>query len=279
MSVPLLHPRRKTAWLLTAALLGCAAPPAAPPPGAEPSPGLARIARTGEIRIGMTGEQPPLTMTARNGEMIGLDVALAAVLARSMGVEPRFVRLPFRELLDALDAGEVDLVMSGMTITPERSRRASFVGPYYTSGKSILTRSPELAAVQIPQDLDSAELRIAALEGSTSELFVRKWIPRATLVPSEGLEDAIRLVLADEVDLLIADRETCAFAVLRHPDAGLLNPPVTFTVEPMGIAVAANDPRLANLVETYLSALEERGVLETARAFWFRDPSWVKDLR
>ncbi len=279
MSESQLRPRRFPGWLLTAALLCCAAPPAAPPPAAEPSAGLARIARTGEIRIGMTGEQPPLSMTARNGEMIGLDVALAAVLARSMGVEPRFVRLPFRDLLDSLDAGDVDLVMSGMTITPERSRRATFVGPYYTSGKSILTRSAELAAVQVPQDLDSAELRIAALEGSTSELFVRKWMPRARLVPSEGLEDAIRMVLANEVDLLIADRETCAFAVLRHPDAGLLNPAVTFTVEPMGIAVAANDPRLANLVETYLSALEERGVLDTARAFWFRDPSWVKDLR
>ena len=271
---------RALAWLLGLALLGCAAKPAAPPQQpAEPSPGLARIARTGEIRIGMTGEQPPLSMTSRSGELIGLDVALGAVLAKSMGVEPRFVRLPFRELLDALDAGEVDLVMSGMTITPARSRRATFVGPYYTSGKSILTKSADLAAVEVPQDLDSPNLRIAVLAGSTSEIFARKWMPRAKLVPSDGLDDAIRMVLANEVDLLVADRETCSFAVLRHPDAGLLNPPVSFTVEPMGIAVAADDPRLANLVQTYLNALSERGVLDKARAFWFRDPSWVKDLR
>ena len=103
--------------------------------------GLSRIVDSGEIRVGTSGEQPPLTMTARNGELIGLDVALSRVLAQSMGVEARFVRLPFRKLLDSLEAGEVDLVMSGMTITPARSRRATFVGPYYTSGKSILTRS------------------------------------------------------------------------------------------------------------------------------------------
>jgi polar amino acid transport system substrate-binding protein len=279
--VSALHPLSRTlAWLLGLCLLGCASrPPAEAPPAAEASAGLTRIAQTGELRIGMTGEQPPLTMTARSGEMIGLDVALAKVLAQSMGVEPRFVRLPFNQLLDALDRHEVDLVMSGVTITPERSRRATFVGPYFTSGKSILTRSQELAAVQVPQDLDSAKLRIAALAGSTSESFVRKWMPRAQLVSSQSLDDAIQMVRNGQVDVLVADRETCAFAVLRYPDAGLINPSVTFSIEPMGIAVAPDDPRLANLVQTYLTALEERGVLDKARAFWFQDPSWVKNLR
>lgn len=273
-----LRPLRHLCWLSILVLLSCVVPQSQPP-SAQPSRGLAHIARTGELRIGMTGEQPPLTMTARNGELIGLDVALSRVLARSMGVEARFVQMPFRKLLAALDAGEVDLVMSGMTITPARSRRATFVGPYFTSGKSILTKSEEHARVEVPQDLDSPELRIAALEGSTSELFVGEWMPRAQLVPSERLEDAIRMVLARDVDLLVADRETCAFAVLRFPEAELIHPSVTFTVEPMGIAVDSDDPRLANLVQTYLNALEERGVLDKARAFWFRDPSWVRDLR
>ncbi len=265
-------------WILAALLLGCASRPA-PEPAATPSRGLSRIAQTGEIRIGTTGEQPPLTMTARNGELIGLDIALSRVLARSMGVDARFVKLPFNRLLDSLDAGEVDLVMSGMTITPARSRRATFVGPYFTSGKSLLTRSEELARVEVPQDLDKPGLRITALKGSTSELFVREWMPRARFEPKERLEDAIRAVVEGDADLLIADRETCSFAVLRFPDAELLNPPITFTVEPMGIAVDSDDPRLANLVQTYLTALEDRGVLDKARAFWFRDPSWVKDLR
>lgn len=104
------------------------------------SPGLARIAKTGEIRVGMSGEQPPLSMTGRDGQLFGLDVALARVLARSMGVKLRLVQLPFNRLLDALDAGEIELVMSGMTITPLRSARVRFIGPYYTSGKTILTR-------------------------------------------------------------------------------------------------------------------------------------------
>jgi ABC-type amino acid transport substrate-binding protein len=228
--------------------------------------GLTRIVETGELRVGTSGQQPPLTMTARTGEPLGLDVALSRVLAQSMGVEARFVVLPFRRLLDSLEAGEVDLVISGMTITPERSRRVTFAGPYFTSGKTILTRSPELAAVSIPEDLDSSELRVASL-------------PRAKLVTTETLDEAIQMVAAGQVDALVADRETCSFAVLRHPDAGLLAAEATFTVEPMGIAVPIDQPQLANLVRIYLTSLQETGVLDKARRFWFRDPSWVADLR
>lgn len=278
--MPRPHLLRPLCGLLPLLLVGCLLPKGGRSPAApEPSRGLSQIARTGEIRIGMTGEQPPLTMTTRSGELIGLDVALSRVLASSMGVEARFVRLPFKKLLDALDAGEIDMVMSGMTITPERSRRATFIGPYYTSGKSILTKSQRFAKVEIPEDLDAPDIRIAALAGSTSESFVRDSMPRATLVPSKQLEDAIQKVRDGKVDVLVADRETCSFAVLRYPEAGLINPPVTFTVEPMGIAVNPEDPRLANLIQTYLNALEKQGVLDRARQFWFKDPSWVKDLR
>ena len=251
----------------------------APKQVAQPVGPLTRIVNSGELRVGTSGEQPPLTMTARNGDLLGLDVALARVLARSMKVEAKFVRLPFGELLDALDAGDVDIVMSGMTITPSRSQRVTFVGPYYTSGKTLLTKSPKLAAATTPEELDRPELRFAALKGSTSEEFARESLPHATLVVTEQLDEAVGLVLKGDVAALVADRETCHFAVLRHPGVGLIASSASFTVEPMGIAVALEEPRLANLIQAYFNALSESGVLETAQAFWFKDPSWVKNLR
>lgn len=268
------------ALVMLPVLVGCAGTRKS---GSEPerpaSPGLAYIARTGEMRVGTSGEQPPLTMTTRDGDLIGLDVAFARVLAQAMGVNPRFVQMPFGELLGALEAHEIDMVMSGMTINPERSARVTFVGPYYTSGKALLTRSPELAAVEIPEDLDSPELSLAALAGSTSESFVRERAPRATLMAIQHLDAAVQKVVAGEADALVADRETCHFATLRFPDTGLIASEATFTVEPMGIAIAPDDPRLANLVQTYLDALAESGALERARDFWFQDESWVRSLR
>jgi polar amino acid transport system substrate-binding protein len=227
----------------------------------------------------MTGEQPPLTMMSRDGEFLGLDVAVMRVLARSMGVEARFVRLHFDELLDALDQEEIDVVMSGMTITPRRVERVTFIGPYFTSGKTLLTRSEELAAIEIAEDLDRPGLRVAALRGSTSEDFARSALSNAKLVLTAGLDEAVRKVMTGEVDALVADRETCFFAVLRYPDEGLLASNTPFTLEPMGIAVPLDQPQLANLLRTYFSALSETGALDQAKAFWFEDPSWVKSLR
>jgi polar amino acid transport system substrate-binding protein len=261
------------AIVLTVFALGCASS------RQELRGALQRITEVGEIRVGMTGEQPPLTMIARGGEFIGLDVALMRVLAQNMGVEARFVRLPFDELLDALDAGEIDVVMSGMTITPERAKRAAFVGPYFTSGKSVLTRSREIADVVVATDLDRADLRLVALAGSTSEDFARATLPAAQLALTKGLEEAIGRVIDGSADALLADREIGYFATLRHPDAGLIVGAATLTVEPMGIAVPLDQPHLAGLIQKYLIALEERGAIEKAKDYWFENPAWVANLR
>jgi polar amino acid transport system substrate-binding protein len=142
-----------------------------------------------------------------------------------------------------------------------------------------LTKSESLAAVQLPEDLNSSRLRFAALKGSTSEAFVRNSLPQAKRVLVERGEDGIQKVLAAEVDGMIADKETAHFAILRHPDAQLHMSANTFTVEPMGIAVPQDQPHLANLLQSYLTALANKGTLERVRQFWFKDPSWVKDLR
>ncbi len=276
MSEPRRWLHRSVACLMLAGLAGCASSPSK---GPVPSRGLSRMVATGQMLVGTSGQQPPFSMTSRAGELVGLDVALARVLAQSMGLEARFVALPFDRLLDALENGEVDLVMSGMTITPGRSQRVTFVGPYYTSGKTILTRTPALAAASSPGELDSPQLRFAALRGSTSEAFVRGSLSRARLVAVERLEEAVGMVAEGRVDALVADRETCAVAVLRRPGEGLLQSEAVFTVEPMGIAVPPDDPRLAGLVQTYLDALASRGVLEKASAFWMKDPSWVQEIR
>jgi polar amino acid transport system substrate-binding protein len=102
---------------------------------------LSTILKKGEIRIGMTGNQPPFTMKAKSGELIGYEVDLATALAKNMGVKLKLVEMPFSDLLGALKAGRIDAVMSGMTMTPERNLEVLFAGPYIISGKSILTKS------------------------------------------------------------------------------------------------------------------------------------------
>ncbi len=197
---------------------------------------LQRIVKTGTIRVGMSGDQAPFNVKSRSGELIGFEVDLVRMMAHSMGVNVEYVTRPFPELLPALKKGDVDIVMSGMSITAERSLDAVFVGPYMMSGKSLLTDDQELADVSRTEDIDQANLTLAALRDSTSQAFVQKRLPIAKLVTVESYDEGVRMTLEEEVDALVADMPACALAVLRYPDKNLSTLSAPFTVEPIGIA-------------------------------------------
>ena len=241
-------------------------------------PRLQRILTSGELRVGVSGNQPPLNMRSRSGNVIGLEIELVQALASSMGLRATLVQKNFAELLPALERGDVDLVISGMTITPERNARVAFAGPYLISGKSVLSKSKRVASVETPGELDDPSRSYAALAGSTSEAFVRDILPRARLVSTPDYDAAVALVLSDEVDAMVADYPICALSILRHPEAGLSMLTTPFTLEPLGIALPAGDPLFVNLVENYLSTLEGTGLLTQLKAKWFSDGSWVSEL-
>jgi polar amino acid transport system substrate-binding protein len=236
---------------------------------------LDRIIESGEVRVGMTGTQPPLNVKNKNGKLIGYEVDLVEILAESMGVKATLVEMPFPKLLSALSKGEVDMVVSGMAITPERNTRVAFVGPYLLTGKSILTKSGTLAAAQEVEDIDMADVTITALAGSTSQEFAEAVLSKAKLELTENYDDAIKMVLEDKAHAMIADIEICQISVLRYPDAGLATLTEALTIEPVGIALPPDDALLINLVENYLGALDMVGLLEELQAQWYTDGSWL----
>jgi polar amino acid transport system substrate-binding protein len=166
---------------------------------------LANIIKNGEIRIGMTGNQPPFNMRAKNDKLMGYEVDLAQILAESMGVKLKMVTMPFSELMPALKSGKVDAVMSGMTITPERNLKALFAGPYTLSGKSILTKSKVLAEISEASEANEKKYKITCLKGSTSEKFVQKYMPETEIIPVENYDSGVDMVLNDQADALVAD--------------------------------------------------------------------------
>jgi polar amino acid transport system substrate-binding protein len=239
---------------------------------------LQSILDSGELRVGLSGNQPPLNMIDKGGEIIGLEVDLMKALAQSMGLTARFVVKPFADLIPAIERGDVDLVISGMTITPERNARVAFAGPYLISGKSVLTKSATIAAADSATLLDNADRRYAVLAGSTSETFVEQVLPNAVSVPAVDYDTAVQMVLDDEVDAMIADFPICQLSVLRHPEADLSTLMTPFTIEPLGIALPADDPLFINLIENYLSTIENTGLLVQFKAKWFSNGSWISEL-
>jgi len=264
--------------LLVLALGACQMTPLVGKEGPPASERLQRILESGELRVGLSGNQPPLNMRNKRGEIIGFEVDLVKALAHAMGLEVRLVPRPFAELLPALEKGDVDLVISGMTITPERNARVAFAGPYFISGKSVLTKSEMIANVTSATELDDPSRRYAALAGSTSEKFVKDVLPRSELVTTPDYDTAVKMVIDDQVDALVADYQICTLSVWRHPEEGLSALMTPFTLEPLGIALPPDAPLLVNLVENYLDMLEYSALLTTFKAKWLSNGSWVSEL-
>lgn len=247
--------------------------------GSSPTPVIDRIASSGKLRVGVTGSMPPFNMTSKTDEIFGLEADLARALAATMEVEVEFVTMEFSKLLDAVESGSVDIALSGITMTPQRNRRVAFAGPYFISGKGLITTSATLAKIDSEDDLDGKNIKLAALRGSTSEILIEKSIDGATAVPVANYQEGIQKVLAGEVDAMVADFPICLVALFQHPDAGLESAISPFTFEPLGAAVPAGDALFLNLVQNYMGMLEQTGLMPALRAKWFEDGSWLGQLK
>jgi len=243
------------------------------------SPVLDRIQKRGELVVGTMGNMPPLNMTAKDGEIFGLEPDLARMMADAMDVKVRFVSRPFSELLPALQAGQVDMVLSGITITPKRNMKVAFVGPYFISGKAFLTKIKTIAMAREADEVNSPNTKIVALKGSTSQEFAETALDKTTLYTTANYDEAVDMVLKDKVQAMIADYPICVVSVFRYPEAGLLSVVTPLTYEPIGIAIPANDPLLMNWATNALNSLEASGNLDELRLKWFARGSWLDKLK
>lgn len=250
----------------------------APKSAPESSAVLKRILESKKLRVGMSGDQPPFNVLDKYGKPMGLEVDLSRALAQAMGVELEIVQKPFGELLAAVESGEVDMVMSGMTMTPERNTQVAFVGPYFVSGKAILTKDKSLADAKKVHELDQSKLTFAALAGSTSEEFVKKALPQAQLHSVKEYREGVNAVLDDKVKALVADWPICVLSTLRNPGSGLVTLESPLSFEPIGIALPAQDMHFENLVANYVRLLEGTGLLEALRERWLGKSDWIKEL-
>jgi polar amino acid transport system substrate-binding protein len=241
-------------------------------------PVMVQIMKKGELVVGTSGAQPPMTATSKKGEIIGMDADIARAIAESMGVKLKFSVMPFDKLLPALQAGQVDIVLSGMTITGMRNSKVAFAGPYFVTGKGILAVAEKFATLKESHGLDTPEVTIATLKNSTSQKFSENMLSKATLVLTNSYDEAIDLLLKGKVDVIVADYSFCALTAYRYQDKGLIAGASPLTYEPLGIAMA-EDLLLINWIENFLTLLHGTGEIEKMHEKWLNAGSWIDDLQ
>ncbi|RPJ12846.1 MAG: ABC transporter substrate-binding protein [Deltaproteobacteria bacterium] len=243
------------------------------------SPVMDQIISRGELRVGISGDMPPMNLLTKEDKVIGMDVDLATMIADAMGVRLSVQRIDFNGLLPALESGRIDMIVSNMTMTPDRNLKAAFVGPYLTSGKAFLTKRSSIAQAKGLPDVNSPQYTFVALKGSTSEAVIVRGAPQAKHLTAATQNDAIQMVVDGRADAMIADFPICVVAVYRNPAAGLVSVVTPITYEPIGIAVPKGDPHLLNWLGNFLQGLEKAGYMNELRQKWFAQPTWLPQMK
>ncbi len=236
---------------------------------------LKDIQKRGRLIVGTTGSQPPYSMTSVSGEPMGFEIELAQALAGAMGVELEVKTLTFDEMMKAVEKGEIDAAMSGITMTISRNVKSVYIGPYSVTGKTLLTKQSVLDRIATQQLEEIKDFKISALKGSTSEGFVTSELPEAQAVFVADYSKGVQNVIDGTSDALVSDYPICAISALKYEDKGLKCLQEPITIEPIGMALATNDAHLVNVVQNYFNYLELSGQLEMLTYKWFEDSSWL----
>jgi ABC-type amino acid transport substrate-binding protein len=230
---------------------------------------LSRIKDKGELVLGTSGNMPSMTFKRDDGKVVGFDIDLARFMASGMDVKLNIKTMPFDKLLPALEKGDVDMVISNVTINPERNMSVAFVGPYMTSGKCIITKREGLARAEEATDLNTSKTRLAALKGSTSAEFVKVLLPEAKLKLVDNFDAALAMVNDDKVGGLMTDYPICLSTLKDNPDAGYVTVFSLLSYEPIGVALPGDDALFINWTENFLKRAEGVGLLEELSLRWF----------
>jgi len=236
---------------------------------ADNSPVLSRIQKSGKLVLGTSGNMPLMSEKTMTGDLIGYDIDMAKALAESMGVELVTKVIPFEELIPALESGKVDVVLSNMTMTVDRNMRVAFAGPYFVSGKCLITKEEDMAKADEAADIKAADVTMAVIKGTTSENFVKKLLPGVKPVLVADADAGTDLVASGKANAMLTDFPICLSVMKRYPDSGFQSVVSLLTYEPIGIAVSSDDALFANLAENFLMRADSVGLTTALTLKWF----------
>lgn len=235
--------------------------------------GVPDLAKAGEnldatpLRVGISTRYPPVAFR-RDGQLAGLEVDLARGVGEELGKPVRFEVLAFDDLIPALEAGKIDVIMSGMSITAARARRVAFVEPYLRVGQMALVRADDFSRFVEPGSLDSAGVRIGFVEGTTGAHYVAASTKKATKVPVKGAEEGVAALRAGRIDVLIHDAPTIWRISLDPKEREILALYEPLTEEYLAWAVRKDDENLKQALDGVVKRWKETGRLDAAVKRW-----------
>ena len=92
------------------------------------------------IQVGICSDYPPFESRNDNNELVGYDVDLANMIGQELGKKVEFVDMSFGVLLNSVQSGKIDMVISSVGITEERQKQIDFSIPYLFNRLTVVSR-------------------------------------------------------------------------------------------------------------------------------------------
>lgn len=217
------------------------------------------------LKIGTNPDFAPFEYLDEKGKMTGFDIELALALGKEMGREVEMVNMAFDGLVPALQTGNLDLAMSGMTITEDRKKSIAFSDPYYQSGLVIVVKK-ENNAIQGLEDLKGK--KVSAQIGTTGSLMAST-IEGAKAVDFNHTPETFMEVKSGGVDAAINDLPVVQYFLKTEEGKDFKQVGPLLKTEYVGIGIDPTQKELAKEVNAALGRLKANGEYEKLYVKWF----------
>ena len=239
---------------------------------------LETIQQRGKLMVGMS-TFVPWAMRDKEGNLIGFEIDVATKLAEDMGVEIEFVPTAWSGIIPALLAEKFDVIIGGMSITPQRNLTVNFTAPYANSGQMMATNL-ELAAGATIESLNSSDVNLTCRRGVVGCTILEKTFPKANILQFDDDAQAFQEVLNGNAHGVISSAPKPAF--WAEANSGKIE--VAFGGIPLstgneGFALRKGDADALNFFSNWILVNRSNGWLAERHEYWFKGQSaWIDQV-
>lgn len=218
------------------------------------------------LKVGTNADFAPFEFQDENGkEYQGFDMDLIRAIGEEMGYKVEISNLQFDGLIPAIQAGNIDVAITGMTINDERKQNVLFSDPYYKSGLSIIVEKDN-NKIKTFQDLKGK--KVAVQIGTTSAAEINK-LGGVDVKEFNSSADTFMELRAKGVDAVVNDRPVNDYYILKSGETNVKALPELLTSEDYGIAMAKGNTELQQKINDALKKLHENGKYDEIFTKWF----------
>ncbi|OWY28030.1 basic amino acid ABC transporter substrate-binding protein [Herbaspirillum robiniae] len=219
--------------------------------------------------VGVESAYAPFSSENEQKTVVGFDIDVMKVLAKKIGIEVKFVPTPFESIFNSLAQGDLDLLISAITITDERKKSVSFSDPYFVATQAIAVPANDTKVTKMD---DLKTLAVGTQSGTSGDELVQQVLGKnsAKIKRFESTPLALKELESGGVDAVVADEPVVKNYIANNPNSKLrtVNDP-TFPKEDYGIAVRRDDPELLAKVNKALAEMKADGSFAAISAQYF----------